>query len=348
MLGGDPRGPRHDERDAHTTRVGRRLVQAERRVRGHSPPARVVHQRLRAADQLGIALDVEVPPGHPREPAELLEVAARARRPALLGGSVVGGEDDHRVVEVAQGVDDVEQPGEVLVDVVDHRRVHLHVPGEEGAFLGGVVRPGLHLVADLVVPARERGPGREEPELELAGEASLPNRVPAHVVAAPVAREVGRLGVERPVDGTVREVEEEGTRRVVGAQLLQVPDRLVGDVVGEVVALGVLVDVHRRVVAHQVVGLMEVRPSLQHPVVALEPALERPRIARRAAVHRAVPRQVPLADRERRVARGAQRLGERLDRGIDLHRPAGEARVEVRDRPEPRPVRVHPGLDGCS
>ncbi len=131
----------------------------------------------------------------------------------------------------------------------------------------------------------------------------------------------------------------------MGAQLLQVPDRLVGDVVGEVVALGVLVDVHRRVVPDQVVGLVEVRPPLEHAVVALEPALQRPRVTRRATVHGAVAGQVPLADREGRVAGGAQRLGERLDRRVDLHRPPGEAGVEVRDPGEPRPVRVHPGLD---
>ncbi len=73
-------------------------------------------------------------------------------------------------------------------------------------------------MAGLVVPGRERGAGREEPQRELSREALLAHHVPADVVAAAVAGEVGSLGVERPVDRAVGEVEEERARRVVRAR----------------------------------------------------------------------------------------------------------------------------------
>lgn len=49
---------------------------------------------------------------------------------------------------------------------------------------------------------------------------------------------VGRLGLQRSVHGDVCEVEEERLVLIVGAEVLDVPDRFVGQIVGEVVASG--------------------------------------------------------------------------------------------------------------
>ena len=150
------------------------------------------------------------------------------------------------------------------------------------------------------------------------------------------------------MDGAVGEVEEERLVGVVGPQRLEVGDRLVGDVVGEVVAVGVLVDVDGGVVADQPVGVMEVRPALEDPVEPVEPALERPRVARGAVVHDRVAGEVPLADREGGVAGASQHLGERVDVGADLHRPPREAGIEVGDAGESGAVGVEPGQQGGS
>ena len=55
-------------------------------------------------------------------------------------------------------------------------------------------------------------------------------------------------------------------------------DRLIGQVVGEVVVVGILVDVDVVVVLVEPVRLMEVREAVEDPVVALEPLLERPAV----------------------------------------------------------------------
>ena len=342
----DATGPRDDQRHADSAGVGGRLVEPERGVRRHPPPTGVVDEGLGPADQVGIARHVQVPARHGPEPTELLEVAARTVRSTLFGRPVVRREDHHGVLGVAQLLDGLQQPGQVLIDVVDHRRVDLHVTREQRPLVVGVIEPGPHLVAGLVVPGRHRRAGREDPLLDLAGEAPLAELVPAHVVPAAVPSEIRRLGVQRAVHGAMGEVEEEGSVGIVSAKRLEIADRLVGDVVGEVVAVGVGVDVDGRVVPDQVVRLMQVRPPFEHAVEAFEPALERPGPPRCPGMHDGVPGEVPLAHGVGRVAGGEQPLGQRLDGGADLHGPTGKARIEVRHAGEAGPMRVEAGLDG--
>ena len=80
---GIPRGPRHDHRHAHAAGVGRRLVEPERRVRRHPPAPRVVHQGLRAADQLGVARRRRGPTrsGRGTHRTACSSCASRSRRP---------------------------------------------------------------------------------------------------------------------------------------------------------------------------------------------------------------------------------------------------------------------------
>lgn len=154
------------------------------------------------------------------------------------------------------------KPAEVLVDVVDERRVHLHVAGVQPLLFLGEAVPGGYVLPNLAVALGEFGAGREEPGGELGGEAALTQDVPALVVASPVAGDVLVLGLKGAVDGVVRQVEEERLVRVVGAQRLHHGDGLVGDVVGVVVVIGELVDVQRAVVADELVRVKRlVRPS---------------------------------------------------------------------------------------
>lgn len=87
--------------------------------------------QFRAADEGFVVGDI----AHPvriLNMRELCEVASGSVRTALGGAAVVGGEDDDRVVELAEFVQGVDDASDALIDRVDHRRVHLHVAGEPG------------------------------------------------------------------------------------------------------------------------------------------------------------------------------------------------------------------------
>ncbi len=343
----DALGPGQDEGHADAARVGVALVEAEGGVGGHAPAARVVDEAAGAADQLGVAVDVGVPvAGEAGVVDEAAEVGAGALRAALAGAAVVGGEDDDGVVEFAERVEGGGEPAEVLVDVVDQGRVHLHVAGVELLLLLGEGVPGGHVESGLGVAGGEFGAGREESGGELGGEAPLAQDVPALVVAAPVAGDVLGLGLEGAVHGVVCEVEEEGLVGVVGAQRLHHGDRLVGDVVGVVVVVGELVDVERAVVPDELVRVEEAGEALQDAVVLVEALLERPVAPVVGGVGGGVADQVPLADGVGGVAGVVEEFGEGGDVVGDLHAVAGEAGVGVGDHGVADAVRVEAGEQG--
>ena len=108
-----------------------------------------------------------------------------------------------------------------------------------------------------------------------------------------------------------REVEEERLLGVDVAEVAEVLDGAVGEVLGEVVALGdrarrlhgVVVAVERR---HELVGLAAVEA-----VPAVEPATERPAGAVGGHVRLVVGRQVPLADRVASSSPAARSISDR-------------------------------------
>ena len=134
------------------------------------------------------------------------------------------------------------------------------------------------------------------PELLLAGQRLLAHRLVAHVEPALEAVDPLLRGVVRRVARARRVVEEE---RLLGGDRLGVLDeleRLVGDVLAEVVAL---LGRARRV--DGVVVVDEVRIPLvglgaEEAVEALEAAARRPVAPRRGEVHLRLRAQVPLAD----------------------------------------------------
>ena len=162
-------------------------------------------------------------------------------------------------------------------------------------------------------------------------------------VAAPVPRHVVGLGVERGVHGAVGEVEEEGLVGVRRLALAHHRHGPVGEVVGEVVAVGVVVDLDLVVVLDQAVGVVQVGEGVEEAVEAVEAPLAGPRVLGPGVRAVGVLGQVPLADHQGRVAVVAQDLGQGGDVVGQLHGVAGEAGVEVGDRAEAGPVGVEAG-----
>ena len=276
--------------------------------------------------------------GHLVEEQHLVEGAGDA---ALGRGAVVGDDHDQRVVELADLLERVEDAAEVVVGVRDEAGVDLHHPGVEAPLVVGQRVPLGH----VGIARRELGVRRQQAELLLAREHRLAVGVPARVELALVA--VGPLlrHVVRSVRRAGRVVHEERLLGRVDVRVEDQLDRVVGQVLAEVVALlrrPRLRD--RRVVLGQV-GIPLVRLAAEEAVEALEPAAERPAVerARRGVVLRR--RQVPLAEAERVVAVLEQHLGQHPV--LERHAPvvAGVAGRQLHDARDAVGVVVAAGQD---
>ena len=170
--------------------------------------------------------------GHAVEVGHLVEGALER----ALGRCAVVADDqiDQRVVEDFHVLERVEQPPDVMVGVLHERGVHFHLALEHRLELGIHVVPGR----DLLVARRQFGVGADDAQLLLPLERDLALLVPAVGELALVLVDPLLRHVVRRVRRARREVHEE---RLVGHQrlLLARPgDRLVGQVFGEVIALG--------------------------------------------------------------------------------------------------------------
>jgi hypothetical protein len=198
---------------------------------------------------------------------EELVLVDRAGGATLGAGPVVGEDHDQGVIELAELAQEVEQPADLVVGVLQEPGEHLHHPGVQAALLGRAVGPRR----DVRVVAGQLGVGGDDPQLLLPREHPLAVGLPA-VVEGPLVA-VGPLlgdvvgGVHRPGG----EVQEE---RLVGGDLLGVGDergRPVDQVLGEVVALlGGPLRLDPVVVGGQL-GIVLVGVAAQEAVVAVEP-----------------------------------------------------------------------------
>ena len=260
---GNPVRPGDDQGGTHPAGVGVLLVPAQGGVGGLRPSPGDVGLRVRSADGVE-ALQVELDGAEP-----VLFVGddvGAAVRSALLAGAVVGEHHDDGVVEAPDRVEELHQPAQLRVGVVEHRRVRLLEAGEQLVLVGGQVRPFL----DSGVEGRQHRVGGDDAQFLLPPEAALADHVPSLVVAAPVLVEVllGRLvgAVGRP-EG---QVQEEGLFGLDRDLVPYVGDGVVDQVLGEVVAvLGPSRGVHPVVVLDHV-GIEVVGQSVQEPVVAAE------------------------------------------------------------------------------
>ncbi len=203
----------------------------------------------------------------------------------------------------------------MVVGVFEEAGVHLHLASEHRLEIVGHVVP----TRDLVGSFGQLRVGRDDPEFDLSSEGPVALRVPSVVETALVLRRPLLGHMVGGVRGSGRPVHEERLVRHQHLLLADPLDRVVGHVLGEVVALlrgpvrfdrnGVVVD--RRVV---LVGL-----AADESVEVFEPAPGRPLPER---PHRAgLPDRhlVALAELGGRVAVELEHLGERR-RAVRSHR----------------------------
>ena len=142
--------------------------------------------------------------------------------------------DQHqRVVEHAEGLEEVEHAADLRVGVRQEAGEGLHAAREQAPLLGRQLGPGRN-------PRRalgERRPGRDDSHLDLAREGALAPALPAVGEAPAVALDPGGRRLMRRVRRAGGEVEEERLARRRLLLVLDHADRRVGQVLGEVVAL---------------------------------------------------------------------------------------------------------------
>ena len=237
----DAARPVHDHRVPRAAEMrGDLLAPVERGVAGPGPPGRVMRGELLVAPGLEAAVLEEEPHlllGRERDPVQRRHLVERARERALHARAVVAPDPDHDgVVELAHLVDRVDDPADVPVGVLGVARVDLHLTGVE-ALVRLVERvPGR----ERVVARRQLRVGGNDAERLLPRERLLAHHVPplverAAVLVRPLARHVVRRVAAAGCD-----VGEPRRLRLLGADPVKPVDRLVGEVVLEVVLLAVL------------------------------------------------------------------------------------------------------------
>ena len=182
---------------------------------------------------------------------------------------------------------------------------HLLLAGQHAPFVAREVGPGLYPLGSF---GQHRALGHHA-RGALAVEQLVAPDVPALVEHAPVGVDPLGCHMVRRVHGAQREVQEEGLARGTLLLVLHHADRLIGQVLAEVVALfGPARSLDVVVVADEIGGPV-VGVTLQEPVVALEAEPERP--GGEGSGGRALPAggEVPLADGHRRIAGVTQEAG---------------------------------------
>ncbi len=333
---GDACRPVDHEGHVDPALVGVLLVPLERGVARLGPAPRVVGVAVGAADVVD-ALDGLL--GGLDEEVEELHLVHDAEGPTLLAGAVVGEHDDHGVVELAEALEGVDHPADLGVGVVEEGGVGLLEAGGEALLHLGQVVPRL----DARVAGGQLGALGHEAALDLVGEPALAGDVPALVVAAPVLLQVRRRRLVGGVGGAEGQVEEEGPIGTDRLGVVDEPDGVVDEVLGEVVALlrgGRGLD---HVVVVDELGVELVGLALHEAVEAVEAPLARPLVVGAGGggvLHGA---EVPLADREGRVALVAEHLGHGGGVVGDVAPHVRVAAREVGDRAHPHLVVVAPG-----
>ena len=123
--------------------AGIALPVRERRVERPRPPGRVVVEAGRGTelvDARQVRLD------RVGDPVEELVLVERAVRAAFGARTVVGGDDDDRVVELAGLLEVIDQPADLVIGVGDEPGIDLRHPREQTLLVGAQGVPRLHVV----------------------------------------------------------------------------------------------------------------------------------------------------------------------------------------------------------
>ena len=335
-LGRDPLRPGHHEGIADAAAMGVLLVAAQRRVRRHRPAMRKIAVRIRPAD-------VVDPPQlfRDRLGPEIIRPhrVDEAERPALLAGAIVRQHQDQRVVADAGLVEKADQPRQMPVGMVEHAGERRLQPREHALLVGAVLVPGLH----AVIARGHPGFRRHDPHRLLPRHALLALDVPAMGEHRVIALDDigGRL--MRRVAGAEREPGQPGQIGPVGGVIGDEADRLIDQIRGQVIAvgigagridMGVVGDQFRRVL----VGL-----GIEEAVEAIKTAAERPAVERPGGAALGQRRDVPFADHVVAIAVRPQHFRQRPRLARDLAAIAGITAVEIGEAADADRMMVAPG-----
>ena len=230
----DAARPVHDRPVARAAPVRRDLLRPlVRRVHRVRPADRVVVVGVRRAEVVDPG-DHELGRLEPERAVQDDELVEAAVRRAFGRGAVVADDVvDERVLEDLELAQRVDQPADVVVGVLEEAGVDLHLAREHGLQVVGHVVPGGDLLGRSVSSASAGiTPSSFWRANVRSRSASQPSSNCALVLVRPL-----RPHVMRSVRGAGREVDEERLVRHQRLLLLDPVDRLVGHVLGEVVAL---------------------------------------------------------------------------------------------------------------
>ena len=322
------------------------LAPLERRVPGPCPGRSVVRRHDRGAPRVDPAIalgELELHLVGERDAVLHRQLVERAGERSFHAGAVVAPDpDDQRVVQLAQLVDRVDHPPDVVVGVLRVAGVDLHLAGVERLQFFGHVLPRR----ERLIARGQLRVGGDDAELLLPGEGLLAQPVPALVELALVPVRPLLRDMMRGVTAAGREVDEERLTGILAADAVQPLDGLVRHGVGEVVRVLLVVELGGRTDDLLVLGQARVilaRPATEDPVEVVEPPPVRPPVERSGRALLPVRRQMPLAERGRAVPVVPQDPRQRRAVTRQDGRVAGETTGELADRAEPDGVVVPPG-----
>ena len=344
---GDARRPVDHHRVPRAAQVRADLLAPlERGVAGPGPRRAVVRIHHLAAPGLHAAValgELQLHLVGQRDPVLHRQLVERTGDRPLHAGAVVAPDpDDQGVVQLAELLDRVDHPADVVVGVLREPRVHLHLAGVERLQLLGHVVP----CRERLVARRQLGVRGDHAQLLLPREGLLPQPVPPLVELALVLVRPGLRHVMRGVAAAGGEVDEERLLRVLGPHAVQPLDRLVGHRVRQVVGVLLVVELRRR--PDDLLVLRQARvplagPAAEEAVEVVEPPAVRPAVQRPGRALLPVGRQVPLAERRGAVPVVPQDARQRRAVARKGRRVPGEPARELTDRAEADRVAVPPG-----
>ena len=262
-----------------------------------------------------------------------------AERAALLARAIVGHHDDDRVVANVRRLQERDEARKMPVGMIEHAGEGRLQPREHATLVDGVILPGL----DAVVARRHPRLLRHQPHRLLARQPPFALDIPAvHEFGIVASDDIGRCLVRR-MAGAERDPGQPRNIGPIGMVIADEADRLVDQVLGQMIAVGVRagrIDV--RVVRDEL-GRVLVGLGIEEAVEAVEAAPQRPAVERTGGPALGQRRDVPFADHVVAIAVHAQHLGERARLARDLAAVAGIAGIEIGEAADADRMVIAPG-----